>query len=237
MPDRPDLVLTLRNTARVLLEQRSIRDHDTVVRDVVASAVRMVPAATAGGLTRTERGQVSSSHATNETVGALDQLQTQLGEGPCIDAAENPPPDGVMLADDLDVAEGDRWPSFAPQAVKAGVRSMLSSSILTGRDGHHSALNLYADEPQAFDEDAQRLAGLFANQVAMLLYGADTARDLGAAVTSRDTIGQAKGLLMERFGLTAEEAFRMLVSASQDTNIKLVDVAAWTVHEAETRAR
>jgi hypothetical protein len=78
-----------------------------------------------------------------------------------------------------------------------------------------------------FDESARTTAGLFGLQAALLLYGANHARHLSQALESRDLIGQAKGILMERFRVNSEQAFRMLVSSSQDTDIKLVEVARW----------
>jgi AmiR/NasT family two-component response regulator len=70
----------------------------------------------------------------------------------------------------------------------------------------------------------------------MLLHGADHAARLGHALETRDVIGQAKGILMERFTVDDEEAFRLLVTSSQDTNMKLVDVARWLTGEAVARS-
>jgi len=82
-------------------------------------------------------------------------------------------------------------------------------------------------DPGAFDTAAQATAGLFAAQAAIALYGARHAEGLGQALKTRDVIGQAKGILMERFGVDPDEAFQMLVHSSQDTNLKLTAVAEW----------
>lgn len=237
-PVRSDMVLALRQASQELINQHAVRDQDALLGQLVAAAVAMVPAAVGGGITRTQERSVRSSHATSPTIRRLDQLQDRLGEGPCIDAADHPPADGTVLVDDLedlDEPEAQRWGRFAPEAVAAGFRAMLSVS-LTGQDrGRRSALNLYATTAHAFDPDARVVAGLFASHAGALLYGADQAAHLNAAISSRDVIGQAKGILMERFTVTAEEAFEMLVRSSQDTNIKLVDVARWLISEAEQR--
>jgi hypothetical protein len=220
-----DLVLTLRDTAQDLISQRSIRDQDTFLGQLVVAAVSLVPRARGGGLTRTRDQEVTSSHATTGTVQELDDLQTRLHEGPCVSAADDPPGDGFFLARDLDGSDAARWPRFASHAVEAGIRSVLSTSVISERSGPRTALNLYADEPDAFDSTSIVTAGLFATQVGGLLYGADHAAHLSAAVASRDVIGQAKGILMERFVLDDGEAFEMLVKSSQDTNMKLAAVA------------
>jgi hypothetical protein len=100
--------------------------------------------------------------------------------------------------------------------------------------GVHGALNLYAHEPDAFDEHARTLAGLFGVQAALLLYGTNRAVQLQKAVDSRDLIGQAKGILMERFDVDDEAAFQMLVRSSQDTNMKLTAVAGWLTTSRRT---
>ena len=110
------------------------------------------------------------------------------------------------------------------------------STDLSAGGGVRAALNLYAEGPDAFDEHAQTLAGLFGVQASLLLYGADTAMHLQRAVDSRDLIGQAKGIVMERFKIDDEAAFQMLVRTSQDTNIKLTAVAQWLTSEIRTQA-
>ena len=106
-------------------------------------------------------------------------------------------------------------------------RIPLRAPAARARIGGRAALNLYSRAANTFDESARTTAGLFGLQAALLLYGVNHARQLGQALASRDLIGQAKGILMERFRVDSERAFRMLVSSSQQTNIKLVEVARW----------
>ncbi|MEJ2888436.1 ANTAR domain-containing protein [Actinomycetospora aeridis] len=225
----------MRETAQDLIDQRSIRNRDTLLGQLVVSAVKLVPAAIGGGLTRTHERTVSSNHATTEVVQKLDELQSRLQEGPCVSAADDPPANGAFVACDMQGADAERWPRFAPYAVEAGVYSMLSTSVVSERGGPRSALNLYSDQPEAFDTSDVVTAGLFATQAGTLLYGADHTANLSVALESRDVIGQAKGILMERFTLDEEEAFAMLVESSQNTNLKLAAVASWLVSEAKTR--
>ena len=92
-------------------------------------------------------------------------------------------------------------------------------------------MNVYGPAPAVFDAHARTVAGLFGVQAALLLYGAEHARHMEIALGSRDLIGQAKGILMERFDVNGDHAFQMLVRSSQDTNLKLADVARWLVSE------
>jgi hypothetical protein len=229
------LVVALRRAARTLLGRRSIRDLQQTLSEIVAAAVETVPGATAGGISVTEDGIVDSRNPTSRGISELDRLQGELHEGPCITAIESPAEDGVVTAEDLGGADADRWPRFAPAAVEAGFRSMLSIQLATNGP-MRAALNLYAAAPRVFDLKARVTAGLFGVQAGMLLYGSEQAVHLGRAVNSRDVIGQAKGILMERFSVDETEAFQMLVESSQTTNLKLIDVARWLVGEVERRS-
>ena len=106
------------------------------------------------------------------------------------------------------------------------------STQLAVTDGVRAALNLYAARPHAFDDEARSTAALFGVQAATLLYGSREASNLELAIRSRDLIGQAKGILIERYGVDDTEAFQMVVRASQDTNMKVVTVAEWLRGEA-----
>jgi hypothetical protein len=119
--------------------------------------------------------------------------------------------------------------------VEAGYRALMSTQLASGA-GLRAALNLYSATPNAYDENARTMAGLFGVQASLLLYGAETAAHLQRAVDSRDLIGQAKGIFMERFTVDDEDAFKMLVKSSQDTNIKLTEVAQWLTKEVRGSA-
>jgi hypothetical protein len=236
MATSDELVVSLRRAARELIAKRSIRDLDETLTQIVAAATETVPGADAGGISVTEDGQVTSRNPTTPRVTKLDQLQSELREGPCITAIEEPAEDGVIVAQDLAEDDARRWPRFAPQAVDAGYRAVLSTQ-LSATPTMRAALNLYARQPAVFDTASRQIAGLFGVQAAILLYGSEQAGQLQRAVDSRDVIGQAKGILMERFTLDDDEAFQMLVRSSQDTNLKLVEVATWLRDDARDRRR
>lgn len=221
------LVDALSDAARVL-GQRG-RSEDDALASIVASAVATIPGAEHAGvsLLRSD-GAITSYTPSSSTVAEVDQLQSTYREGPCITALWD---QHTVLVDDLD-AEAARWPRFAPEAVARGVASMLSFQLFTRADTL-GALNLYSNVGKGFDEEAQTLGGLFASHAALALAGAQEVTHLHRALATRDVIGQAKGMLMERFGVDADVAFEMLTSSSQTTNLKLVDVARWLTQQGQ----
>jgi hypothetical protein len=227
-PDQADaLVLALRRAARDLVSRHSISDLEQVLTQIVATAVDTVPGVDAGGISMTENGHVTSRSPTNDDIRKLDDIQAQLHEGPCISAIESPSDDGVVMAQDLTrPPDADRWPHFAPQAVAHGYQSILSTQ-LSPDGGTRAVLNLYSRTANTFDESARITAGLFGLQAAPAALRRQPRPVPRPGTGNRDLIGQAKGILMERFHVTGEQAFRMLASSSQHTNIKLVDVARW----------
>jgi hypothetical protein len=160
---------------------------------------------------------------TPASVGALaaacDTLQEELGTGPCIEALAEA---DTVRVDDMAVE--DRWPDFAKRAARLGIGSLLAVRMATPRD-RLAALNLYATVPGAFDRDSELLAAAYATHVGMLLAAQDKEANLRAAIRSRESIGQAMGILMERHRITASQAFDLIVHASQNTNVKLRDIA------------
>jgi hypothetical protein len=229
------LVVALRAAARELAGRRSIRDLEQTLEQIVAAAVATIPAVDAGSISMTRHGRIETRHPTSERIRKLDETQSELHEGPCITALEDPPEDGTVLALDLAGSDAPRWPRFSPYAVEAGYRTLMSTQLdING--GMRAALNLYSATPEAFDEGTRVLAGLFAIEAAVLLYGANTATHLQRAVASRDLIGQAKGVLRERFKIDDEGAFQMLVKASQETNTKLTAVAQWLLDDLDRGA-
>jgi ANTAR domain len=231
------VIAALRSAAEEMARGSNLRDVDSVLDNIVVHAVETVPGADAGGITVAEDAKIESSHTTAHAIGELDQLQTELNEGPCIEAATNPPSSGVVVIDDLAGDDAQLCPRYAKAAVDAGYRSMCSTQLAAGHAGYRAALNLYSATPAAFTTEAQLVAALFGAQAAVLLYGSETAAHLTRAIDSRDVIGRAKGVLIERFGVDDSEAFQMLVKSSQDTNLKLVKVAGWLCQEAVERGK
>ncbi len=191
----------------------------------------MIPPATAAGISLVEHDRSVRPYAASSTVvGELDRLQTELGEGPCLQAIHD-----QTRIEITDMRTEQRWSRWATAALERGIGSSLSLQLFA-HNGTAGALNLYAAEPDAFDGDAHHLAGLFASHAAVAVFDAQETAQLHRALESRDEIGQAKGILMERFSMTADQAFALLVRTSQDTNVKLTAVARFLVEQVSARA-
>ncbi|MFC7673231.1 GAF and ANTAR domain-containing protein [Mycolicibacterium sp. GCM10028919] len=157
--------------------------------------------------------------STGRVASDLDDVQRRFGEGPCIDAALD---DVVTVSNDL--SEETRWPRFAESAVAVGVHGMLSFRLYT-HDARMGALNLFAGERDVFSSDVEALAAMLATQAAIALIADDKELQFRSALASRDMIGQAKGMIMERFNVDAMRAFELLKRLSQESNTRLIDIA------------
>jgi GAF domain-containing protein len=224
-PDRRPEAQTLADLGAVMGHvARSLQEeHGNVAATldaITAAAVGAVPGTDECGVSLVvERTRVNSRAPTGELPRVIDQLQERLGEGPCIDAVWEHATVRIH-----DMATEQRWPRFAPEASKAGVGSMLSFQLFVTGD-NLGALNLYARAPDAFGEESESVGLVFASHAAIALAGAQQEERLRTAVSTRDLIGQAKGILMERFKLNQDQAFAVLVGASSHTNRKVRDVA------------
>jgi GAF domain-containing protein len=204
--------------ARRLQEEHG--DVEGTLRAITALAVGTVPGADECGISYViARREVEPRASSGELAHRLDLLQGEVRQGPCLDAVWH---EEVVRVDDL-TADG-RWPRFAARAAELGVGSMMCLQLFVEGD-HMGAMNLYSLRPGAFDDDGEDLARVFAAHAAVALAGAEHESNLRRSVDSRDLIGQAKGILMERHKLTAAQAFGVLAQASQEMNRKLVDVA------------
>jgi GAF domain-containing protein len=217
--------------ARVPLVERELSD---VLSDITGVALRALPGAEAASITLMRDSKGFTAAYVGSMALDADELQYERGYGPCLDAAEG---GQVLRIDDMNSEQ--RWPGYARAAADHGVVSSLSVPlpILSATVG---ALNTYASRSAAFDTDELILAQDVASWVARAVGTADTAArtvddlvSLQAALKSRAVIEQAKGVLMERFKLTGERAFAVLVRASQNHNVKLRDVAWHLVHTGE----
>jgi GAF domain-containing protein len=211
---------------------RAEDNRDGTLRAIVHGALDLVPAANWAGITLIQGKRVTVEASSHYLVFELEQLQSDFGEGPCVSAIRQQRTIRVT-----DLAKPDQpWPHFAATAVERGVRSMMSLRLFL-RQETLGALNLYAAQPNAFAPDAEILADLVAQHAAVALAGATHEHHLNVALVNRDVLGQAKGILMQRDGLTALQAFQLLVRASQDTNMKIADVARWLITETENNTR
>ncbi|MFC6021340.1 GAF and ANTAR domain-containing protein [Plantactinospora solaniradicis] len=211
------LAQTLSDLARTLQDEDNLAD---TLNAIVAAAVETIPGARYAGMTVVRgRRAVDTRAATDDLVRRIDQVQRDAGQGPCLDAVYEQQTVRVS-----DLARETRWPHFTGRGLELGVRSMLSFQLYVVHD-NLSALNLYSPEVGAFDDESEQVGLLFASHAAVAMAGARRQNDMDKAVATRDLIGQAKGILMERYRLTADQAFILLVRASQHTNIKVAEMA------------
>jgi GAF domain-containing protein len=211
------LAWTLSDLARSLQNEDSL---DDTLTGIVVAAVQTVPGSQHAGLTVVEaRRKAATRAATDDLVQKVDQAQYETGQGPCLSAVYEQRT--VRLSD---MASEDRWPEFTRRALDLGIRSMLSFQLYVSED-NLGALNLYSEQKEAFDDEAENIGLLFATHAAVAMEGARQQQHLASAVSMRDLIGQAKGILMERHKLTADQAFAVLARVSQELNRKLADIA------------
>ncbi len=194
-------------------------DLDAVWTRVVRASVAEVEGAEHAGITLLEAATVSTPAATDELVREIDAIQYSTG-GPCLTAALDQ--QAVVLVEDL--TTDTRWPQFSASIAGLGVRSMLSFQLFTDATTI-GALNLYAGIPDAFTVDSVDTGTIMAMHAAVAAAAAGRTDNLIIALATRDIIGQAKGILMERYKVTGEQAFDLLITASQDANRKLKDIA------------
>jgi GAF domain-containing protein len=225
-----EFALSFSATARTLFSAGSVTD---TLASVVELAVSTIEGCDFAGLFLLDAGLVTTPVHTDPIVAVVDSLQQQTGEGPCLDAITHRL---IFYADDL--GRDLRWLHFAPQATKVGIRSVLALPLSV--DAQLGALNLYARYPIAFGVVDRAKAAILASLASLALSVAQSHEDeerrefnLHAALASRETIGEALGILMERERITAEQAFEILRRASQHLNIKLREVAQNLINTGE----
>ncbi|MGY2004234.1 GAF and ANTAR domain-containing protein [Blastococcus sp. SYSU DS1024] len=205
--------------ARQLQEEHG--DVDATLQAITTAAVRVVPHAEDCSISYViGRSKIEPRASTSDLPREVDALQERIGQGPCLDAVWK---QLVIRVDD--VSAENRWPQFAEQAAGLGVGSMMCFQLFVSGD-QLGALNLYSRTAGAFDDDSAELGQMLAAHAAVALAGAQHEQHLRTGMGSRDVIGQAKGILMERHKLTADQAFGVLTRVSQELNRKLVDIAA-----------
>ena len=202
---------------------RDLEQHDdpaVLLAEIVSAAVAMVPGADEGSISVVHgRRNVFSEAPVGDLPVQIDALQYETGQGPCLDAAYE---QHTVRVDDL--ATEQRWPRFARRASETGAVSMLSLQLFVEGD-NLGALNLYSRSPDAFTDESEQIGLLFASHAAIAYAGVRKEAQLLHALSNRDVIGQAKGILMERYQISGARAFLLLTRASQTSNRKLHDVA------------
>jgi len=232
----PGDVLELLATEFVALAAALVQEGTVfgVLTRIVHAAKAVVPGADMVSITmRTAGGGFETPVRTDPLAVQLDERQYRFDEGPCVQASTDC---GVAVAFDADLGAGAVYPRWGPAAAATGVHGVLSVGLYPhGPDACAGALNAYSLHRGGLDaRDRDLLVVLAAHASAALAAtvasSATSAAELEAAhlreaLRTRDVIGQAKGILMERRGISADDAFDALRRASQSLNIKLVQIA------------
>jgi GAF domain-containing protein len=216
-PRNYDLARRMAELARASAAPRSV---DDVLSDVTAAAKELIPGTdTAGVLLIGKGGKFDSVAGTSDLPHLLDELQMKFNEGPCVEAALD-----ELIVRTVDFRSEERWPKYSAAVVEIGVLSGLSFKLYTA-ERTAGALNLFAFEPNAFDAEDETTGVVLAAHAAAAILSSRHGEQLESALTTRDRIGQAKGIIMERFGVDDVQAFEMLRRLSQDSNTRLIDIA------------
>ena len=217
MHGEDELAGVLSDFARTVEQQKDT--HSTLV-EVVRAAIELVPGCDDASISVVlGRRKVRSEAASGDLARDVDALQERFHEGPCLDAAYEHAT--VRLSD---MATESRWPKFTKAARERGVGAMLSFQLYVDGD-NLGALNLYSRKADAFTDESEHVGSMFAAHAA-LAYSAALEKDrMSRGLLTQQAIGQAQGILMERYKITDDQAFTVLVRASQRANVKLRDVA------------
>jgi len=187
-------------------------DVEDILATVTGAAVELIDGVDEADVLLITDGQFRSMSPTSPVTVALDAAQERLNQGPCLQAAVA---DAVICCSDL--RDDARWPQFAAVAVEAGVYSMMSYQLFT-HDHGAGALNLFGRSARTFDVEAQAIGAMLATHAATALITVDKQTQFESALAVRDLVGQAKGIIMERFDVDAVRAFELLSKLSQNTN-------------------
>jgi hypothetical protein len=175
-------------------------------------------------------GRVETVGPTANVVAEADLIQAELREGPCFDAATE---DESFVSEDL--GQDPRGPRYGPRAAELGLRAQMGVALHAPLPGR-AALNVYATRKCGF-EGGYDSAEVFASHASLLLGFGSTVDHYASALESRRAIGMAIGIVMERYGIDDDRAFAFLVRVSQDSNVKLRDVASDIVTELSATAQ
>jgi GAF domain-containing protein len=225
--DAAAVAAALAEAARAINSPRTLDDTlDTIVR----AARSTVPGFDHVGVsTMDKRGHIETQAGSDQLVWDLDGLQYRLDEGPCVSSMRG---EGIVVANNI--RHDQRWPRYVPEAVQHGLRSQLALRLQDG-DETLGGLNLYSTKVDDISEDAVTVAELFAIHAAIALSRSRYEHQLNDAISTRKIIGQAIGIVMERYNVSEDRAFHFLARASSTSNVKLRTVAQEIVAKTEEK--
>jgi GAF domain-containing protein len=224
--DRPSLAERMVEVARELQNESDTR---TTMQAAVRLAAENVRGCDAAGITLAHKGgRVETPAYTHDMALAGDLPQYELGEGPCLDAIWHD-----QIVHSADLAEDPRWPAWASRVAREHeARSMLCFQLFTYGE-KLGALNLYSRTPGAFDADDRDDGLALAAHIAVAVAASQQVEQLSLALDTRTMIGQAVGILTERYQVDPQVAFKVLTRVSSHHNIKLRDVARQLIDTGE----
>ncbi len=210
---------------------------DELLQKVVLLARHTVDGAHSASITVVDQGHFRTSNSTDDEALTIDEAQYADDDGPCLRALRGASQLQVV------VGNGDHdWPRVQEKAREIGVTSILSTPLVRAPGDAVGALNIYGRQDRRFPDSALRTAALIGEHAAILVGNAldlvsatELNEQLRHAVASREIIGEAKGIIMERESCTRDEAFEVLRRASQRENRKLRDLAEELVVRVEAR--
>jgi GAF domain-containing protein len=222
-----DYSQSIAEAARTLYKPRSL---DDTLQTIVEVACNSVPGFDHVGISTVEKkGDIVTRAFIGDRVLPLDKLQYGLREGPCSAVLQ-----GTETVSVSSLQHEQRWPRYVPQAREAGLRSQMAVKLYLDEDTL-GGINFYSTISDEVSDDAQALARLFATHAAIALGHAQEREGLNEGLQTRRVIGQALGLLMQRYEMNEDRAFAFLVRASSHRNIKLRAIAQELVDEANAR--
>ena len=197
-------------------------DSDTVIAELAEHAAVEIPGAQYAGVTVTRNAKhIDTPAATHKWPLLLDEIQQRHGEGPCLTAAWEEKTIHVA-----DLTADERFPLYARDALaETPIRSVMAFQMWIAGETM-GALNVYAETTHAFGPETREIGLVFAAHSSVAWNTARRDEQFKRALSSRDVIGQAKGMLMERYGVNAIQAFDLLRKLSQDSNTPLIQIAA-----------
>lgn len=215
------------------VHNRPEADSDTVIAELAEHAAVEIPGAQYAGITLTRNAKhIETPAATHMYPVLLDKIQQRHLEGPCLTAAWE---EKVVYVADLEIDQ--RFPNYRRDALaETPIRSIMAFQLFIAGETI-GALNVYSERPNAFGPDSRTIGLIFAAHSSVAWNAARRDGQFKRALASRDTIGQAKGMIMERYGVNAVQAFEVLRKLSQDANVPLIKVATELVektHPSET---
>jgi hypothetical protein len=212
------------------LHGRSEADSDTVLAELAEHAAVEVPGAQYAGITLTRNAKnIETPAATHMYPVLLDKIQQRHRQGPCLTAAWQ-----EKIVEVPDLENDERFPLYRRDALaETPIRSIMAFQMFIA-DENMGALNVYAEKPNAFDAASRAIGLVFAAHTSVAWNTARREDQFRRALASRDVIGQAKGMVMERYGVDAVQAFDLLRKLSQDSNVPLIRIATDLVANADT---